>query len=183
MFNDTDMTRNVRKIIEGKAYNTGTSELIATTYGCHQDDYEEVSGRQYYDNGQSLYRTRKGNLFFKVYRDKLEACFGILDYIDIIRPISINEAREWLEKWGTDDELERCFVIPEAGDSETALSVRIPDNAAKAIRVLAKLRKISLNSLFNNLVNNEVKENLPAIKQYIEEEKLKLKVSENLQNK
>lgn len=97
----------MKKIINGKSYNTETATLIGEYYTRHScDDFH------YYEEG--LYLTAKGAWFISGRGGALSkysrpcggngSCGG-----DGLEPISEKEAQEWLEEHDFVDELEQHF--------------------------------------------------------------------------
>lgn len=178
MFEDTDTSRNVRKIINKKAWNIATSEKIDHTWGYTEPT--EVFGSLYYDDAQTLFRTRMGRKYFIVRYDKLEFVGGEEhhEFIDTITPLSDDQAKEWITKYSTIEIYESCFDLPDAGDGETAISLRTTDRHAKALRILAKIRNQSVNALINSVIVDAIRDNVTEIMAYAKKQKLKTEVAE-----
>jgi len=81
----------MRKIINGKAYDTSTATLIA--------DNEFADGNNRLSGGRAtyLYRTKKGNFFAEH-----ETCWQ--GEHDTIEPMSTDEAKELYEQMGNQSE-------------------------------------------------------------------------------
>lgn len=96
----------MRKVIEGKVYDTDAADCIASF-----DD--ERSDRDYKQFEESLYRTNKGEWFLvgsggpmsKYSRPVGKMTSGG----EGLEPITPNQARQWLEEKGFIDELEEHF--------------------------------------------------------------------------
>lgn len=97
----------MKKIIEGKSYNTETAELLHSwDNGYYGNDFKSCS--------ESLYKTKKGNYFLAGEGGPMSkyarsggsntTCGG-----DGIEPISEKAAVEWLESHDGDDVIEQHF--------------------------------------------------------------------------
>ncbi|WP_149312388.1 toxin-antitoxin system HicB family antitoxin [Methylobacterium sp. P1-11] len=122
----------MKRIIEGKTYNTETSTRIAKAPQ-HEDEMDQFD---------LLYQTRHG-AFFCYYGG--ETPFG--DPFENLKPLSPSEAQAWLERYNFVDEIEKLFgEQPEAGEAESRITVRIPDSLKIRIEALAKSNGQSLNA-------------------------------------
>jgi hypothetical protein len=111
----------VKRIIDGKAYNTETAILVAT------------SGEPW---EWSLYQTRQGAFFFDDRDEKGDSAF---------RPMTDAEAQAFLEK-NANHLVEQYFgPMPEAGTAERRLTIRIPGNLADRVEAAAEAKGLSLN--------------------------------------
>lgn len=96
----------MRKIIDGKAYNTETAEEMGYWWnGLGTNDFSHCTER--------LYRTKKGSYFIygeggpsSVYRERAGDMWASGNDI---RPLTVTEAREWAEKHLNADEYEAIF--------------------------------------------------------------------------
>jgi hypothetical protein len=102
---ESEMTK---KVIGGKRYDTETAELVASYdngLGC--PDFRNVH--------EQLYRTKRGNWFICGSGGPLSAYSqpayggGYCGGSNIIRPLSPNEALEWLERHGKTATIENHF--------------------------------------------------------------------------
>lgn len=96
----------MKKIINGKMYNTDTATIIGShTYG-YAGDFEYVC--------ETLYR-KKNKGFFLLGEGGAMSKYGVEDSPNSysgsrnIIPLSVDEAKDWLEEYGTADEYEACF--------------------------------------------------------------------------
>lgn len=98
-----------KAIINGKRYNTETATLVDEwDNGLSYSDFKHCE--------ESLYRTKKGSWFtlgsggpMSRYARSVGGSMTSGDR-DVIRPISADEAREWLERYGHDDLIEKFFA-------------------------------------------------------------------------
>lgn len=102
--------RQMKKIIDGKLYNTATATIIAEYWnGLGSSDFRNIS--------EELYRTKKGKFFIAgnggpmtKYSESCgdnSRCGG-----EKIIPLSESEAREWLEEHGTTEDYIATFGEP-----------------------------------------------------------------------
>lgn len=128
------MAHKVKRIIEGKTYNTET----ATKIGGY--DYDEGP----YETGDFLYQTRFGAFFQYTYLNGRDE----EDY-DRIKPLTPDEARNWLEeKLSYEPEvIEKLFgEMPEAGAGEIKYTLRLPESLRDRLAARAKENEQSLNA-------------------------------------
>ena len=100
----------MKKIINGKMYNTETADWIANYWNQRSStDFRHVD--------ENLYRKKTGEFFLQGEGGPLtsyaRACGNAYCSGENIRPLTEDEAREWLEEYGTADEYIRCFGEPE----------------------------------------------------------------------
>lgn len=121
-----DQPIRCKRIIDGKTYNTETS----TQLGEEEDPYR----------GYTLFKTRHGAYF--LYFDNTNE-----PELDQIIPMEPNEAQLWMERCCSADQVEAEFgEMPDAGDEEARITLRIPDSLRKRITVIAESRSQSLNA-------------------------------------
>lgn len=121
-----------KRIINGKTYNTETATRLW--------HYEDPDGPPI---EEVLYKTRHG-AYFLYYRDDTAPTEGI-------KPLTPDETQKWLEakSWHPDvvKLIESEFgEMPEAGEAEARITVRIPETLRKRIAALAKERQQSVNA-------------------------------------
>lgn len=122
----------MKRIIDGKTYNTETATCIAMM---PEDPYHP-------ERHDALYQTRFGAFFRHYGGDD-----GVGDYFETLRPLQPPEAQAWLENGDFVNEIEKLFgAQPEAGESESRVTVRIPDSLKLRIEALAAANKQSLNA-------------------------------------
>jgi len=121
-----DQPIRCKRIIDGKTYNTETSTQLGE---------EEGPYRSY-----ALFKTRHG-AYFLYFDNKDEP------ELDPIIPIEPNEAQRWMERCCSTDRVEAEFgEMPDAGDEEARITLRIPDSLRKRIAVIAESHNQSLNA-------------------------------------
>lgn len=132
----------MKRIIDGKTYNTETATKIASN-DCWDRDPRWSHG----EYGEALYQTRHGAYFLYEYQDAVRNEYG--DYIDIknIKPLSPLEAQDWLEEHNFVDIIEQHFgEMPEAGEAESRITLRVPDSLKVKIDAMAKKNNQSTNA-------------------------------------
>jgi len=128
------MAFRCKRIIDGKTYNTETATRIA---GWDEPDGSFVSGNY-------LFQNRFGVFFVYSYGDGAAE-----DDYEIIRPLSPEEARSWIEEKipYEVDLIERLFgAMPEAGSGEVKYTLRMPESLRDRLASLAKANGQSLNA-------------------------------------
>ena len=179
-FKKTDKTKPVKRVIEGKAYNTATAELVYHTTGNDPIMYE--FGDDYWPDEQELYRSRKGG-FFILKRDMVFIGEEVgVYYEDVITPCTPDDAQEWLEKY-CNEKVEDFFDIEEAGSGETTIALRTTDGLAKHARIMAKIKNQTLNTWLNSLIKEGLKRDINLIKAFKEESQVRENAARKLTNK
>lgn len=124
----------VKRIIDGKTYNTETATRIATV------SYP-LQGQIAFDE---LYQSRHG-AYFQYYGDRyLSDHHGPMEEIV---PLTPEEAQEWMEKHAWAGHVRRYFSEQsEAGEAESRVTVRLPDGLKNRIATMAAENNQSLNA-------------------------------------
>lgn len=119
----------MKKIIKGKQLNTATAQMIGIAMIDADKDIVEV-----------LYRTKSGVYFIhNAYR---KSTTGKLDVGEDIHLITVEEAKQWAEKWLTPAEYDRHF-----GETDSDETVTITVNVtAKAYNVLKHEKELTGNT-------------------------------------
>jgi predicted HicB family RNase H-like nuclease len=122
-----------KRILDGKTYNTETATLV-WSQEIHPQDIAEVHPfNELYQNRFGAYFSYAGN-----YRDFDDA---------VITPLTPLEAEKWMEQFAHAHLIEKHFgEKPEAGDSETRFTLRMPDSLKRRIDEAAKLTNQSVNA-------------------------------------
>lgn len=130
------MAHKCKRIIGGKTYNTETATQIA--------GWDDPPDDLPYDSGSYLYQTRFGAFFEFTFREG-----GFEDDNETIKPLTPDEAREWLEKkvsWNP-NLIEKLFgEMPEAGSGEIKYTLRLPESLRNELAARAEENKQSLNA-------------------------------------
>ncbi len=123
-----EIKMGIKRIIDGKAYNTETASLV--------HEHSARDDTVYH----GLYQTKHGAFFEWAY----DSNWGNGD----VKPLSDDEARSWLEKFrAPTDVIERyCGPFPEGGASETRITLRLPGNLYNRLTAAASAVDVSLNT-------------------------------------
>lgn len=104
----------MRKVIDGKAYDTSTADLICdiSRPGFNSTDFE-------WDH-TGLYRTKKGAFFIAGEGNALSRWFVSVGKDgrgggEGLTLVDEQEARGWVEQFGTPEDFVKCFGEPEEG--------------------------------------------------------------------
>lgn len=123
-----------KRIIDGKTYNTETATRLAVVNQHPQDQAQ-------FDE---LYQTRHG-AYFRYYGDWASSDHN--GPLEEIEPLTPPEAQQWMEKHAGAALLEKHFgEQPEAGESESRITLRLPDTLKMQIESIATAHKQSLNA-------------------------------------
>lgn len=115
-----------KRIIDGRTYNTETATLLG--------QYEDDAPFEY-----TLFKTRHGAYFLYV--------LSQADDHEDIKPLTPEAAQQWMEKYCSADRFEAEFgEMPEAGDPEARITLRIPETLRRRVAALAEGRNQSLNA-------------------------------------
>jgi predicted HicB family RNase H-like nuclease len=119
-----------KRIIGGKTYNTETATLLGHWQPIDCPD----------PFGEALFKTRHGAYFLWSYNPSH-------DFEEAIKPQTPQEAQAWMESNCTAEMTESEFgEMPEAGDPEARITLRVPDTLHQRIAALAEAQKQSLNA-------------------------------------
>ncbi len=133
------MALRVKRIIEGKTYNTETATQLASWSSSGNPDLA-----QHPEHGGILFQTRFG-AYFVVQYDEGQDPWD--DNYEKLIPLEPEQAQRWAEKHCSADDVEAIFgEMPEAGDAEAKLTLRMPEALRKRLVALAETRKQSLNA-------------------------------------
>lgn len=114
-----------KRIIDGKTYNTETSTFLGQS---EQDWHTET-----------LFKTRHGAYFLHVNLPNLPD--------EKIVPYDPEKAQKWMEDYCSAQKLTAEFgEMPEAGEYEARITLRIPDTLRRRIARLAQANSQSVNT-------------------------------------
>lgn len=138
----------MKKIIEGKTYNTETATRIAEELFSNPHDAGMIFNE--------LYQTRHG-AYFRFYGTEYD------EWPARIEPLSPAEAQVWMEKHASVELIEQHFgEMPEAGDSESRFTLRMPDSLKQRIDVAAKTNNQSTNAWIVRALEKAANEQIHA---------------------
>lgn len=130
----------MKKIINGKVYDTETAKKVASWYS----DYG-LTDFHYYE--ESLYRKKTGEFFiygegnaaspYSIRCGQNEWCGG-----EKIVPLTFVEAQEWAEKHLDGDDY--CAIFGEPDESDGAVTLGIQVSAAAAAKLKTEAAKLGI---------------------------------------
>ena len=141
----------MKKVINGKMYNTETADLLATWDNGRWGNFDVLE--------EKLFRKRNGEFFLYGHggpRSPYSKFSG--DGLEVggksIMLLSEKEAREWAEEHLNGDEYEEIFGIVEEDESQATITISISANAMERGQRAAAKRGISLPALIEKLLQN-----------------------------
>ena len=128
----------IKRVIDGKSYNSTTATLI------HEEDLSTRDDDPH-PHCLQLYRTRFGQ-FFMVERNEefMNLAIDEVDLRDSICPMSQDVALKWMEKY-CNANIEQFMEVPEAGDPSTTLTLRMD----KTVKILLNAMAIQAGESMN----------------------------------
>lgn len=137
----------MRKVIKGKLYDTDKATRVASWSDGYASDFRFVA--------EALYRKRTGEYFLHGEGGPMsryaESC-GQNQWAggEAIRPLTYDEAREWMEGHADADEYEAEFGIPDEG-SEHDLHVIVSEAAWQALSRAASSDGTTVRAIIERL--------------------------------
>lgn len=140
----------MKKIINGKAYDTDTATRLGTWWS--SSDVRDFSHVE-----ETLYRKRTGEHFLHGYggpMSKYARAEGQNSWSggDRIMPMSYDEARAWAEEHLDADEYEAAFGEVTEDESEYDLHVKLPMSVADKLRRIASQQGATLRDVLVELI-------------------------------
>ena len=139
----------MRRIIDGKRYDTSTAEEIATATHGYKMEFS------YYE--ETLYCKRTGEYFLYGYghgeSKYAKQVLGAWGPGEDIVPMTYEQARQWAERNLEADEYEREFgEVPESDGEDVVLSVRVSPATRERLRRMAAESGRSQGAVLDELV-------------------------------
>ena len=139
----------MRRIIDGKRYDTSTAEEIATATHGYKMEFS------YYE--ETLYCKRTGEYFLYGYghgeSKYAKQVLGDWGPGEDIVPMTYEQARQWAERNLEADEYEREFgEVPESDGEDVVLSVRVSPATRERLRRMAAESGRSQGAVLDELV-------------------------------
>lgn len=141
----------MKKIINGRKYDTTTAELIGSTdNGCFPHDFNYLY--------HALYRKRTGEYFLHS-EGGANTCYAVQDGTgwssgEIIEPLSYDDAVSWAEKNMDPDEYEAKFgEVLESAEGEVVVSLRVSPITKERLRRMASETGKSQGAILDDLVS------------------------------
>lgn len=142
----------MKKIINGKRYDTGTAQLVGTYtngYGCR--DFNFI--------GEDLYRKKTGEFFLHGQGGALtEYAQTVGESVgggDKIIPLSIEEAQEWAEDHLTGDEYEQIFNVED--EDNVQFSLLLPLSVHEKLKNESEKTGKTMTSLIIDSINKNLR--------------------------
>ena len=139
----------MKKIIDGKRYDTETATLLGTDSYSNSQDFRHWT--------EKLYRKRNGEYFlygeggpmtrYAQTVGQNEWCGG-----EKIMPLTVASAREWAEKHLLADEYEEAFGAVKDDDSKVVWSVNISPATIERVKRIAGAKSITLSEVIEQAV-------------------------------
>lgn len=144
----------MKKIINGKVYNTDTAKEIGTWHNTW--DY-----RDFHYVSEALYQKRTGEYFLHGEGGPMTqyargAGQNSWTGGEKIMPLTVEAARQWAEEYLDADDYAEVFGMPDKGDETLeTLHVQLPTALMAKIRSEAAKRGISLRTYIEQLIRNQ----------------------------
>ena len=132
----------MKKIINGKRYDTDTAERVGTwDNGHYTSDFQYCS--------EDLYRKRSGEYFLHGEGGALSKYASSSGngsgWGENIRPLTLAQAQEWAEKHLDGDEYERIFGVVDESSEKTTTSISLTPADLKLIKEKATKEGMTLS--------------------------------------
>jgi hypothetical protein len=136
----------VKRVIDGKAYNTETSSLLHEHLEDDEASPRHTFGMEEHPYAEQMYRTRLGK-FFLVVRNVsyMNPAIDGVDLQDLVYPLDVELATKWMEKHCNSKLLEYVDV-PDAGEPSSTLTLRIDKILKIRLNTAAIQENISMNA-------------------------------------
>lgn len=161
----------MKKIINGRRYDTSTATLIdyymINDIGFDKVDKGNVESFKKYisEKGlldqrlENLYRKKTGEFFLYTLNSPMSELaerklYGKRNYENII-PLSIDEAKEWLEECSDAETYESVFELEEEGN--IAFSLLIPENLYNKLKGESEKTGESMKDIIVEALENKLK--------------------------
>lgn len=148
----------MKKIINGRRYDTATAKLIGECENGYQSDF-----RWYHEE---LYQKTTGEFFLYGEGNGLSAwashTFDGYTYGEDIRPLSLDETKKWVEDNLSADTYEELFAIPDEGTGKQIQSYSLSQKAIAGLTKLAQTFQTSRSDIIEQLVSKALKESQNA---------------------
>ena len=122
----------MKKIINGKLYNTETAKLIGSGYSdCPRNDFGFFE--------EELYRKKNGEYFIygsggPMSKYRHASSYNSWSGGSRIQPVDYETAREWAERYLDADEYIKVFGVVDDDDTTQKVSINLPADLAAKLR-------------------------------------------------
>ncbi len=142
----------MKKIIEGRVYNTDTAELVgewANTYNTRDFNFCI----------ENLYRKKTGEFFIHgrggpMSRYAVSVGGNAMSGSEQIKPISFEYAKQWAEEHLTADEYEKLFGEVAEDDSRKIVGISLTVAAHEKLKQTAGKKGITVSALIEEYANS-----------------------------
>lgn len=132
----------MKKIIGGKRYNTETAKYIGSAQSnCGVTDFKYFEESLYLKKTGEFFLHGEGGPASKYAREFDGSMWGS----EKIIPLSLEEAREWGEKYLSPDEYEEVFEVEE--EDSVLFSVLLPETLYKELKAEAEKKDVSMKEV------------------------------------
>ena len=137
----------MRKVIKGRLYDTDKATMVAEHTENYPNDFSYVC--------ETLYRKRTGEYFLHGRGNantRYATPVGGMNWSggEAIRPLSYEDAREWMERNADVEGYEREFGEPDEGDSHD-LHVLVSSEAWQAISRAARTEGVTVSTIIERM--------------------------------
>lgn len=137
----------MNKVIRGKRYDTETAERIDSWSYSNPRDFDYVHEVLYRKRGGEFFVYGEGGARSKYSRQVEQNCWSGGEEI---RPLTDEEAREWVEEHCDGDTYERLFGVIE--DGEAVLTVMLPQSAKDKISKIARSQNRTMSEVIRRMI-------------------------------
>lgn len=145
----------MEKIIKGKRYNTATAEAVAVHEYLYPSQFEWVH--------EILYRKRTGEFFLwgegganTRYRKRVER--NVFGAGEKIKPLTLDEAKKFVEEYGTAENYKKLFEIDEWDDENAVLNIQLPNPTFQRLKRVSVGQGKSMTQVVVELIDKNCKE-------------------------
>lgn len=137
------------KVINGKRYNTETAEKVG-------DWWNGLSVRDFNHCSEELYRKRSGEFFLYGEGGPLSS-YAVshgneTSGSEQIRPLSLDEAKRWVENRLDGEDYDRIFGAPDESGEKQTVAIRLTNAAIAKLKNSAAAQQISMSEVIENLI-------------------------------
>lgn len=145
----------MRKIINGRRYDTATAKLVGTYETGYIGDFDWRNEKLYMKSTGEFFLAGKGGARTRWASRTIDG----FSSGDGILPLTLEEAREWAEEHLSVKEVENLFRIP--SDAETGKKIQtfsLSQTAIAGLKRLAQTCQTSRSNIIEQLVSKALKE-------------------------
>lgn len=143
----------MERIIRGRRYNTATAEAVAEHEYVHPSDLEWMH--------EVLYRKRTGEYFLwgaggprSKYRKRVKK--DVFDSGESIKPITLDEAKVFIKKYGTVETYKNQFEINEFDGETIQLNIYLSAPTFQRLKIASVERGESMTKLVSKLIDENL---------------------------